>query len=430
VLRRLIALALAVHLVLVPGYAAAKPQPKGSPDAEVIDVTRRAEALLDKLEYERAREVLESSVRSLPSYKKAKPTAKAKLLALLGRARAELGDSIGADEAFQQAVAWDRRVKLSSSTSPKILEALERARANAPDAAEVAPIEEPPPEKPEKPKPKPKERPSRDAGIREDAAAADAEPSRDAGVIADASAPADAAVPVDAAELSDAGVIPITEPAVPIEEPPPPPKPKALGPTLRHRVLGQVLAGRTITLVIEHEKLPKGAKLELYIRRAQTSPFKQELLTKTGTTAVRKITMDRPRIELYARAVKAKKVVAQIGTENDPIVISTLPPPPWLVDAWGVKEERPQLMEKVGTASTATAAPAKASTESLVPPPQVEPKDDGGDDVLLWAGIGGGVVLLAGAVVLTVFLLSGEDACDVEDGLGCAEIQILPLVSF
>ena len=64
---------------------------------------------------ERARELLESAARSLDP-QKARPTVKAKLWALLGRARAELGDTVGTDEAFRKAVIWDRRVKLAPST--------------------------------------------------------------------------------------------------------------------------------------------------------------------------------------------------------------------------------------------------------------------------------------------------------------------------
>src|SRR5438045_4143419 len=124
IIKRGVAL-LTAALILCPpqlhAIAWAKPNKKTA-DAEVVDITHKAEALLNKLEYERARELLESSVRD-PQYRKAKSTSKAKLWALLGRARAELGDPVGTDEAFLQAVQWDRRVKLAKSTSPKILDA-------------------------------------------------------------------------------------------------------------------------------------------------------------------------------------------------------------------------------------------------------------------------------------------------------------------
>jgi hypothetical protein len=422
-----------------PSIAIAKPGPsKGNPDAEVLEVTKNAEALLDKLEYERARELLESSARSLAAYKKAKAPARARLWALLGRARAELGDAVGADEAFLKAVAFDRRVKLAPGTSPKILEALERARANAPAQAEVEAEEQqpdpsPPPSKQVEPRPKPRAKP--DAGV---ATATNFDASTpDAGAKFVASPDAGAKFVANDAGVSniDAGTAtqpadtePKTEPK--IEQPKPPPQPKALGPTIRHRVLGDVLPGRTITVVIEPQNLPKNTKLELYIRRATTSPFKQELLTKTGTTATRKLTMDRPRYELYVRAVKGKKTVAQLGSENDPIVISTLPPPPSLVDAWSTKEDRPRFVETstTGTSTLATNS-TKTSSTALVPPTKVtKPPDD--DDTLLYVGVGIGAAVVAAAVVITVVLLTRKSDCDSEEGFGCVEIEVQPLFSF
>jgi hypothetical protein len=183
-------------------------------------------------------------------------------------------------------------------------------------------------------------------------------------------------------------------------------------------------------LVIEPQNLPKNTKLELYIRRATTAPFKQELLTKTGTTAARKLTMDRPRFEFYVRAVKGKKTIAQLGSENDPIVISTLPPPPSLVDAWSTKDDRPRFVESSTTSTSTLAARAtKTSTTALVPPTKVQkPPDD--DDTLLYVGIGAGAAVVAAAVVVTVILLTRASDCEAEEGLGCVEIEVQPLFSF
>ncbi len=66
---RVLALVVALSLALpVAGLAAGKRQAT----KEVLTVCRRAEKLLDKLEYERGRELLESSVRN-PRYRRASP---------------------------------------------------------------------------------------------------------------------------------------------------------------------------------------------------------------------------------------------------------------------------------------------------------------------------------------------------------------------
>jgi len=262
---------------------------------------------------------------------------------------------------------------------------------------------------------------------------------KDAGV-ADAVvvAPPDAAI-ADA-RIADAGIadarasVPdASEPLVekPIEKPIEKSQPKVTGPTLKHRIVGEVLSGRTITFVLEAEGMPKNVKLELFMRRATTSPFKQELLTKTGTTATKKIVMDRPRVELYARAVKNKKTLATLGSEIDPIVISTLPPPPSLIEAWSERETRPRFVEtsSTSTASMARSGHTKSSTVALVPPTKItKPPED--DDTLLYVGLGVGAAVVAAAVVITIVLLSKKSACDTEDGFGCVEIEIQPLLSF
>jgi hypothetical protein len=130
-LERLLALVLALGLAFSPATAArALAGPASKIDGELLATVRRAESLLDALEYERAREVLEASARD-ERFRRASASAKGKLWVLLGRARAELGDSVGSEDAFGTAVRWDKKVRLARSTSPKILETLERARANA-----------------------------------------------------------------------------------------------------------------------------------------------------------------------------------------------------------------------------------------------------------------------------------------------------------
>lgn len=441
---------IAVILLGVAGEALAKPEPpKKSPDVEVLEVTKRAEGLLDKLEYERARELLESSVRTLPAYKKAKMPSKARLWVLLGRARSELGDMVGGDEAFLKAVGFDKRVKLTASASPKILEALERARANAPSPAEVAEPEEPEPQKPQRDPPIRDREPPQPPKEKEPPPPKEKDPTPPKEKDPPPPKEKDPPKPKDPPKEKE----PPKPKDPPKEKEPPkekvrpkdPPKEKEppkvnTGPALRQKVVGEVKDGRTITLVVEHENLPKGSKLELFLRRGQTSPFKMEALTKTGTVAVKKLTMDRPRIELYARATHKKKTVAQLGSENDPIVITTLPAPPLLVEAWSQRDQRPSFI-KTSTTGTQTSSASLAldqrstrtsSTAQLVPPTKVTvPADSSDNTAWIALGVGAGVVVVAAAIVVTVVLLnSGGDDCDAQEGFGCTAIEIVPLVSF
>lgn len=435
-------------ILLVPAgegsRAWAKPPKKPPAVQDLTPVVQRAETLLDKLEYERAREILEGTVRD-PQSKKARPVARSKLWALLGRARAELGDSVGADEAFLQAVMLDRRVKLARTTSPKILEALERARANAlppegKDRSDELPPEaretkegRPPRAADEKPKPRPPR-----------AAEKEAHP-----------ATPKTREPLGRAKTPTAPTLKRDEPSPPPADAGPKPAPKT-GPVLRHRVEGKMGPGKTVTLVLEAERLPKDARLDLQVRRGQSGGFHAEPLVKTGTVSTHRFKMDRPRVELYVRATKAKKVVAQLGSPEDPIVLSALPPPPPIAEAWSIPESRPKLITTSTKSSTATAAGprtaarAPSQVRASVPPAaratapeaggvkrtvvtQVDQPKEKDDDTLLYAGLAaGGAVLIAGAVVLILVLKGGskKKECDVKEGFGCAQISVLPLISF
>ncbi|MBI4818268.1 MAG: hypothetical protein HY791_18535 [Deltaproteobacteria bacterium] len=97
---------------------------KGSELASLVD---RAEKLLEKLELEHARELLEAATRD-PKLEAEPTRTRARLFAVLGRARAELGDLAGMEEAFASAVRLDPKVTIKKSASPKIRDALERVR--------------------------------------------------------------------------------------------------------------------------------------------------------------------------------------------------------------------------------------------------------------------------------------------------------------
>jgi hypothetical protein len=589
-MRRIVAIACALLLVLGPELAQARPARK-SPDAELNEIVHRAESLLNKLEYERARELLEATVRD-SQFKKAKPVSKARLWALLGRARAEQGDPVGTDEAFLQAVQWDHKVKLPKDTSPKILEALERARANAPVPGERASdTPEPRREKVERTaRSEPitesaKRAPSggqthpaassRDAGAaiasgsdagvvdsgaaradggsaaavsawsadagassgaitsapsdggnrstdagasissggpvdggsvastlrdagssdgraapasggdassvgaiasaagsaREDAATPaphDAGPSapaatnKDAGALGDhldASSSSDAGTPAapdasapsrDAGSAKDGGVeaarTASTESAHAVDATP-------TVPTVRTRVEGRVALGKTVTVVVETFKLPKGARLELSVRDSETGPFKPMPLTKTGTLSVRKLRLDQPRYELYVRAFKGKKLIAEAGSEQEPRVITALTSPPSIDEAWAEQpkktssSEPPSLARQMAelekaepdrpqpalttTTSVAPASASAAKTKTSTAPSArlVAPPEDDDSTPLIIGLAAAGVAVVAGTIVLVVLLTKKSD-CNTREGLGCAQIQVRPLVSF
>ena len=129
---------------LVVLAAVASPIPAWSKGPPIRDVVAEADRLLGSLDYEEARQLLRTTIRS-PRMKAAPAATRALLWAMLGRARAELGHEAGAAEAFRNAVRIDRRVKLPRSTSPKILDALEHERRTVRPRSRRAPRRLPPP---------------------------------------------------------------------------------------------------------------------------------------------------------------------------------------------------------------------------------------------------------------------------------------------
>ncbi len=188
---------------------AAGPKPAEVEEA-VKAKLKSADDLLSVLDVQRSREILEEVARD-PKTKGASKKLRARVHATLGRVRAELGDELGMDDAFSEAVKLDRGVKLPRSASPKILDALERIRAGAPK-------DEPPPHRPD-----PSRRPEHERAAKLDGGAGSkldggANETRDGGVAPGgrdaAVAPAlAAALPGDggtpsAAASKDAGALP------------------------------------------------------------------------------------------------------------------------------------------------------------------------------------------------------------------------------
>lgn len=122
-------------------------------DRRLAAVLERADAMIAQLELEGARALLEEAARNR-AYRTARGQLKGRLFATLGRARAELGDMEGAEEAFQIALRWDLKASLPKSASPKIRAVLERVRASAGQQPRAAA----PPATARKPKSTPKPR--------------------------------------------------------------------------------------------------------------------------------------------------------------------------------------------------------------------------------------------------------------------------------
>jgi hypothetical protein len=380
-------LGLIVLLVLGASQLAIGEKPakfSAAAEADLTTILKQSEILLAKLEYERCREILEEAARD-SRYRKAKQATRARLWAELGRARAELGDSVGMDEAFIEAVRLDRKVKLGKSTSPKILAALERARQNAP------------PE--EEPEPRAEEEPSRDAGV---APSPPAETAQDAGT----------KEPVAETKSEK------KPPKPPKTEKPPEKKPPEKI-VLTPRINGQIVSMGRVELVVEANVLPKNARIEARIKRTGAQRYELVPMVRTGTIARIELKLDHPRFEIYFEAKIGEAVIARAASNEAPLIIEPRGPP-GIHQAWS----QPQAM------ATGTSTPTSTSTVALVSAPIAE---DGGPElgeteILIIAGAVVAAALVTTAVV--VILTSRSGACEAPEGFGCTEIRVLPLFSF
>jgi hypothetical protein len=189
-------------------------------------------------------------------------------------------------------------------------------------------------------------------------------------------------------------------------------------------VLGTIALGETVTLLVKHGNLPKRAKLEALIKRTQTGPFKPLPLIATGTVAKQKLEIDRPKLELYIRAKLGKKILAQLGSELDPIILSTTPPPPPLAQAWS---EPPPPLSRTATVSTSTTA---RLTETAPPPPPPAVAGGGLSGLEIGLIAGGAGLIVVGVAIAVIVVATKQSNCEVEEGFGCVEVQVLPLVRF
>jgi hypothetical protein len=210
-----------------------------------------------------------------------------------------------------------------------------------------------------------------------------------------------------------------------VKKDPPPPPPVKKGPWLDYEVRGNVAVGETITLLVKSGNLPKRSKIEALVKRTQTGPFKPLSMVATGTVTMAKIEIDRPKIEIFVRAKQGKKIVAQLGSELEPIILSTAAPPPPLSQAWS---ETPPV-SSVRTTTVATSTRTQIGEVVVAPPP---PPVAGGGLSGLEIGLiaGGAAVIVVTVAVVVIVLATRKTDCDVEEGFGCAEVQVLPLMRF
>ncbi len=395
-LRRALSMVVALLIAFGPTVATAK-RPKI--DRQVLQVCKRARTMLNQLEYERARALLESSVRKSRNTR-ARPGTKAKLWALLGRSRAELGDRVGSDEAFLEAVRWDRRVKLSRSASPKIRQALDRARALAPPPRSVEPkpkrpkpdiqpkLVAPRPKPPVKPRPKPtrpkvKNRPR----VRNR---------------------------------------PRSRPAKTLKS-----KPTKKGPWVDFRVVGEVRPGATVKIVASYKGVPRRARFEAKVRRSQAGPFETIRLSRTGTLAVGRLVLDSPRLEIFVVARRGRRIVAQAGSESKTFAVAPVSSTPTLAEAWSTPAPPPAAPPPpLPQAQTATVAPAYGSgppppgVVPPAPPPAQEAGQLNGTEIAILAA--GGAVVVTAVVVAVLLLAPRTPKCDAVENQGCVEVQVVP----
>ncbi len=382
----LAALILALGPVM-PGVAHA-----GRTEDKAVDrVNREAERMLRRLDYQRARELLEATARDGKT-RKARASTRARVWALLGWARAELGDVYGTDDAFLKAVVIDRKVRLPRGVSPKIVDALERARTNAPlgegETPPPPPDPEPEPSSPEPPpEPKPEPRPEPKP-----------EPTRPR---------------IEPRPKPERRRPPRKTP----RRPRPAPSPGVVTePGLELGYEGRVVPGGRIRLVAELEDAPSSARVVAMVKRAGAARAEPLPMSRTGTIATAELDVGDGPIEVYARLELGGRTLVTDPPASEPMLLQPEAPPS-LAEAWAEPPPAPPP-----TASSTTAAIA------VLPPPEEE---TGSDGVETWVWVGAGAAVVITAAIIAVVVASGGSAdCSAEGGFGCVEVQVLPLASF
>lgn len=192
--------------------------------------------------------------------------------------------------------------------------------------------------------------------------------------------------------------------------------------------MGAVAPRATVEIVVSSGNLPRRAKLELLVRKSQSGGFVPAPLTRTGTVSVHEITLDRPRIEYFVRAMRRKETVAQLGSERQPLVLTTVPAPPPIAQAWSNESPQPSPPPPVVATSTATASAPPPG--GAVPAPTTVSYGSGLDTTEVILLVAGGVVIVASVAVAAILLSGSNNDCEAEEGFGCTEVRVLPLLSF
>ncbi len=468
--RGLLALPFAVLVTLLTALlCASAPIPARAEgfEPDVLAAIKYADSLLAQLEYQRAREVLETTAAD-GRVREVRRGVRAKLYAALGRVRAELGDEAGMAEAFSDAVVLDPTVTLPRSASPKILAALERAREAAPATAPSGPRGRKGDDEGRKPKATtppapplpapPLPAPPLPAPIAPPPAASPA-PARPSA----SPAPSPSASPAPSPSASPAPSPPPSPTPKPATSPapkpgaeafplPPPAAPRS--PALVHRIVGALSERARVRIVVEAIAVPRTARIEARMRPAGKRVYEPFLMpwvepiagaarTRTATLAAIELTLDEPWYEVYFEARQGKKVVARAGSADAPFLIEPARVPS-MSDAWaadqaapsgvatGVVPAGPGASPAAKTGASPEVAAVRTTTTSTGALAGGAPAGGGLTTTETWVLVGG-VAAVALIVVVVVLSLTGggnDSDCLAEEGRGCTDVRILPLMRF
>jgi len=195
------------------------------------------------------------------------------------------------------------------------------------------------------------------------------------------------------------------------------------------KIVGPTRPGATVRLVASHGGLPKRARFEARVRRSQAGPFERLRLTRSGTVAEAKLVLDSPRLEVFVEAKRGKRVLAASGSEASPLVITPVSTTPSYAEALSEPAPPPQappppLPSATGTSSTAGYVAPPPPGVTPPPPPAQSTSELGATEITLLAV--GGAVVVASVVTAVLLLATRTPRCDVLEGQGCVEVQVVP----
>lgn len=205
------------------------------------------------------------------------------------------------------------------------------------------------------------------------------------------------------------------------------------GPWVEARIVGRIAPGALVDVVASYGGLSKRAIIEARVKKGQAEPFAIVPLSRTGTVAKAAIRLDTPRVEVFVTAREKRKVVAQDGSEASPKVINPVSSTPALADAWSAAPPPPMAPPPPlpGPVETSSAAATPPPGVTPPPPPSAGSTSALGTTEIVLLSVGGAVVV-ASVVTAVLLLATRAPRCDVAEGQGCVEVQVVPssLVAF